>query len=289
MGNADDMFRSGAYGLAIENYREMIDQYPFDEQTEEAELRIAHAHYLNQSYIEAIAAFTDFQRRHPTSPFLPFVGYELGMAYKQQMGTIDRDQTAARNADIYFQQVITQYPDSPYAELAREESASCQESMASHEMYVARYYLRKGNFPATENRSFEVITRFPKSPTAADALFALGRLYEEGDDSRRAAMAYVAILQDHPHSARVPEATAALERLGVSESSIGPAAREALLAAAQYQPARFDDKGATVEVPGVLRDNRPFGPASPGGLGFPGAGATGGPSTGPPIRGGRGY
>src|SRR5512140_405928 len=72
----ESMFRSGAYGLAIDKYREMIDQYPFGDQTEEAELRIAHAHYLNEAYIEAIAAFTDFQRRHPTSPYLPFVGYE---------------------------------------------------------------------------------------------------------------------------------------------------------------------------------------------------------------------
>jgi outer membrane protein assembly factor BamD len=289
MGNAESMFRSGAYGLAIENYREMIDQYPFDEQTEEAELRIAHAHYLNGAYIEAIASFTDFQRRHPTSPFLPFVGYELGMAYKAQMGTSDRDQTAARNADIYFSALIAQYPDSPYAELAREEAGSCQNSMADHEMYVARWYLMKGNFPAVEHRSLEVVGRFPTSNAAADALYALGRLYEEGDDSRRASLAYTAILQEHPSSSRAPEAKAALERLGVAEDSVGPAAREALLASAAYSATRLDTS-APVEVPGVLKDNRPFAPPSAGGgLGFPSAGPGVGPSTGPPSRGGRGY
>lgn len=264
--NAEQMFRSGAYGLAIENYREMIDQYPFGEETEEAELRIAHAHFLNGSYIEAIAAFTDFQRRHPTSPFLPFVGYELGMAYKDQMGTIDRDQSAARNADIYFSAVISQYPDSPYAELSREELSACRDSMAEHELYVARYYLRKGNFPAVENRALEIVGRYPQSTVADEALYALGRYYEEADDSRRASLAYTALLQDHPWSTRVPEAQAALARLDVSEASVGPAAREALLAAASYKATR-PDAGSAIAVPGISKDERPY--TSPSGLGFP--------------------
>jgi len=276
--NAESMFRGGAYGIAIENYREMIDQYPFGEQTEEAELRIAHAHYLNDSYIEAIAAFTDFQRRHPTSPFLPFVGYELGMSYKQQMGTIDRDQSAARSADVYFSAVIAQYPDSPYAELAREEQIACRDSLAEHELYVARYYAQKGNFPALENRALEVVGRYPQSNSADQALYALGKLYEESDDRRRAALAYAALLQDHPFSARVPEAQTALQHLEISEADVGPAARQALLTAAGYS-ARRNESGATVEVPGVLKDDRPFA-APTTGIGYPppAPAGSGGPS-----------
>jgi outer membrane protein assembly factor BamD len=281
----ESMFRSGAYGLAIENYREMIDQYPFGDQTEEAELRIAHAHYLNQAYIEAIAAFTDFQRRHPTSPYLPFVGYELGMSYKQQMGTVDRDQTAARNADTYFSAVIAQYPESPYAELSREELQECRESQAEHELYIARFYLRKGNFPAVENRSLEVVGRFPQTAAAADALWALGRLYEESDDKQRASLAYTALLQDHPESARVPEAQAALDRMQVAGGDVGPAARQALLAAASFTPTRLDT-GAPIEVPGIVKDSRPYAP--PSGIGMPPVGGTG-PNVGPARTGSRGF
>lgn len=263
---AEALFRDEAYALAIDNYREMIDQYPFSEETEEAELRIAHAHYLNDAYIEAIAAFTDFQRRHPTSPFLPFVGYELGMAYKKQMGTIDRDQSAAKNADVYFSAVISQYPESPYAELAREQLAECRESLAEHEFYVARFYLRRGNFPAVENRALEVVGHYPQTSAADEALYALGRLYEEGDDPRRAALAYAALLQDHPLSSRADDARAALERLALPETQVGPAARQALLAATGYNATRGDN-GAAIEVPGIEKDARPFAP--PAGVGLP--------------------
>ena len=132
--------------LAIDEYHELLDQYPFSEHNEEAELKIAHAQYLSGNYPEAVVALTDFQRRHPTSPHLPLVGYYLGMCYVQQMGTIDRDQTAARNAQTYFQTVAQQYPDSPFADLARQQLARCQESLAAHEFYVAKFYDRQRQY-----------------------------------------------------------------------------------------------------------------------------------------------
>ena len=65
---ATSNFRGGALQLAIDQFRELLDQYPFSEYNEEAELRAAHAQYLNESYPEAVVALADFQRRHPTSP-----------------------------------------------------------------------------------------------------------------------------------------------------------------------------------------------------------------------------
>src|ERR1044071_4815013 len=71
--DANEHVRSGALTLAIDEYHDLLDQYPFSEFNEEAELRIAHAQYLAGHYAEAIVSLTDFQRRHPTSPPLPFV------------------------------------------------------------------------------------------------------------------------------------------------------------------------------------------------------------------------
>src|SRR5207253_1816429 len=88
--DATQSFREGALGLAIDQFHELLDQYPFSQYNEEAELRIAHAQYLQGNHPEAVVALADFQRRHPTSPNLAFVGYYLGMCYVRQMGTIDR-------------------------------------------------------------------------------------------------------------------------------------------------------------------------------------------------------
>ena len=62
------------------------------------ELLIAQAHYAHKAYPEAIAAFTDFQRMHPTSPHLAEVEYTTGLAYADQMNTVDRDLSEAFEA-----------------------------------------------------------------------------------------------------------------------------------------------------------------------------------------------
>ena len=60
-----------AYDYAIQKYKALLDQYPFDPNAEEAELKIANAYYEAERYPEAIAAYGNFERMHPTSQFLP--------------------------------------------------------------------------------------------------------------------------------------------------------------------------------------------------------------------------
>ncbi len=213
---AEKEFRSGSYTLAIRTYQELLDQFPFSPHSEEAELRIAHAHYLAGEYVEAIAALTDFQRRHPTSAYLPMVGYLIGMAYKRQMGAIDRDQSAARNAEAYFTNVVEQYPESPYAELAREERADCRRSLAQHELYVARFYHRHGNARAAEQRALEVVGRYPETEAAGEALFQLGELYRAEGNRHQAALAFASVATQYPHNGRA----AAARGLGSARSRL---------------------------------------------------------------------
>src|SRR5882724_2540575 len=76
----EEAFHDEAWELAVERYKALLDQHPFDSRAEEAELKIAQSHYLAGRYAEAIAAFGDFERMHPTSSELPSVEYNLGMA-----------------------------------------------------------------------------------------------------------------------------------------------------------------------------------------------------------------
>jgi len=211
--NATEHFRSGALTLAIDDYHNLLDQYPFSEHNEEAELRIAHAQYLSANYPEAVVALTDFQRRHPTSPQLPLVGYYLGMCYVQQMGTIDRDQTPARNAQTYFQTVLQQYPDSPFADLARQQLGRCQESLAGHEFYVAKFYDRVGNTKAAEIRLLTLASQYGETDVAVDGLLRLAKLYRGEQEDAYAVLAYRALTQLHPRAPEVATANRALDQL----------------------------------------------------------------------------
>src|SRR5437867_9739533 len=53
---ANHAFDDEAYELAADRYKSLLDQYPFDTNAEEAELKLARSYYLGERYAEAIAA-----------------------------------------------------------------------------------------------------------------------------------------------------------------------------------------------------------------------------------------
>jgi outer membrane protein assembly factor BamD len=214
---ASESFRTGALTLAVDEFHELLDQYPFSEYNEEAELKIAHSHYLMGNFAEAIVALTDFQRRHPTSPHLPFVGYCLGMCYARQVRTIDRDQSAAQNAQSYFITVSNQYPDSPFAELAHEELGRCRKNLADHDLYIAQFYATRGNNKAAEIRLLELASRYGDTDTSAVGLLQLAKLYRRNNREDNAALAYQALTQLHPRSAQAASARRALGQLAAAD------------------------------------------------------------------------
>ena len=193
------------YEGAIRNYKDLLDQYPFDPHAEEAELTIAESHYKKGHYQEAIAAFNDFQRMHPMSPTLPKVYYLLGKSFDKQMTTIDRDQQAADNAQGWYRVVVDRYPESEYAPKARRRMAVCRESMAQHDRYVANFYFRQNNMRAGENRVKSILEKFPDTVAATAALADLAQAYEKRGDTAAAEKVRAAVTEREAAFASLPE------------------------------------------------------------------------------------
>jgi len=204
-------FDDEAWELAVERYKALLDQHPFDENAEEAELRIGQAHYYAGRYAEAIAAFGDFERMHPTSQNLPSVEYHLGMAYLAQTSTTDRDQQAAGNANTYFRNLIDRFPNSPWAEKARLRLRECREAMANHEAGIAEYYLRHRNLKAAESRLRGLLTDYPETEATARTLYEFARVYAGQDEPEGATLALATLVHHHPDG---PLAADARKRLG---------------------------------------------------------------------------
>jgi outer membrane protein assembly factor BamD len=209
-------FDEEAYELAIQDYKELLDQHPFSEHAEEAELKIAHAYYLMRRYAEAIAAFSDFERMHPTSPNLAFVAYHLGMSYLEQTSTTDRDQSPSSNAHAYFRAVVDRYPGNPWAERAQLRLRECQEALAGHELYVAAFYLRQRNLRAAEARLAQILRDYPGTEAAARALYLFGEAYAKEalwEPATLALRALVIHYPEDPHAAEATDTLAGLDRV----------------------------------------------------------------------------
>lgn len=207
----NEYFDSEAYDLAIERYKALLDQHPFDANAEEAELRIARAYYLGERYPEAISSFSDFERMHPTSPSLPYVEYHLGQSYAAQASTSDRDQQSVASALTYFKNVVDRFPQSEWTERARLRIRECRESLAEHEGRVAAFYLRRSNLKAAESRLAYLLTEYPDTMATAETLHTFGLAYLERGEEDGARLAFAAIVQQHSEG---PLAEEARDRLG---------------------------------------------------------------------------
>lgn len=175
-------FEKEKYLDAADQYQELLDQYPLNPYAEEALLKNAYSHFMEENYVEAIALLKDFERAYPTSPHMPFVKYFLGIANYTQIRSLDRDQAVTRRADGFFQDVIDRYPESAFVLHAEDKSRASRDILAQHELYVAEFNRKRGNDAATKARLRGLIEQYSETDATIDALDSLARiLNDEGN------------------------------------------------------------------------------------------------------------
>ena len=156
-----DAYDKGNYTDAIKNFEQLKDWYPFSKYAILAELKIADAHYHLHEYAEAIQAYEEFEQLHPRNEATPYVIYQIGRCYYEQIDTIDRDQTSAQKALNVFRRLNRQHPNDSHALRSRTHILKCLKSLAGHEFYVGRFYFKSKHYKAALSRFKAVVTQYP--------------------------------------------------------------------------------------------------------------------------------
>ena len=74
--------------------------------------------------------------------------------------------------------LVQRYPGSKYAEDAQARMAYLVNALASHEVHVARYYMKRGAYLAAANRSQYAIRHYAQAPAIEEAVFVLVLAYD---------------------------------------------------------------------------------------------------------------
>jgi outer membrane protein assembly factor BamD len=82
---------------------------------------------------------------------------------------------------------VQRFPDSKYAEDARQRMVYLRNNLARHEVNVARYYIKRGAYVAAASRANYVIERFQRTPAVEDALEVLIEAYRALGEEKLAA------------------------------------------------------------------------------------------------------
>lgn len=177
---AMDLLGTGSYESAITAFEQLQARFPYGQYAQQADLQIAYTYYRLQDTASAIAACDRFIRNYPDHASVPYAYYLKGLAYtKDQDGWFsflpqqpisERDQKAMRDAFDTFRVIVTQYPDSQYADDAQKRMTMLVNGMAQLEINVARYYLGRRAPLAAVNRAQAVLKTYPETPAVEEAL-----------------------------------------------------------------------------------------------------------------------
>lgn len=178
------------YAEAIELYKQLESRFPYGRPAEQAQLDIAYAYYKNAEPELAVAAADRFIRLHPTHERVDYAYYLKGIAsYRERAGFFarltgtddlsDRDTRPAREAYTTFGELVSRFPDSPYAADARQRMIHLVNVLAKHDVSVARYYLAHGAYVAVVNRAKKVLEEYQRTPSVEDALGLMAIAYRE--------------------------------------------------------------------------------------------------------------
>ena len=91
----------------------------------------------------------------------------------------ERDPKASRDSFDAFRDLVTRFPDSKYAEDSISRMNYLVNSLAAHEVHVARYYMRRGAYVAAANRVQYSVKTYPKAPANEEGLLILVQAYDK--------------------------------------------------------------------------------------------------------------
>ena len=185
---AKDSLNSRNYDQAIKYYEKLEARYPFGRYAQQAQLEIAYAYYKDSEPAQAIAAAERFIKLHPNHPNVDYAYYLRGLAnFNEDLGWTgyvsgqdftERDPKAAREAFDAFKDLATRFPESRYTPDAVARMNYLVNMLASHEIHVARHYMKRGAYVAAANRAQFALNTYPRAPANEEGLVILVRAYD---------------------------------------------------------------------------------------------------------------
>ncbi len=199
-------------------------RFPYSKYSVLSELRMADAEFGAEHFLQAIDGYKLFIKFHPTHALVVngYSAYRIGESYLRLLPSgfwllpprYEKDQSATGDAHRELSTFVKKYPKSPYVPKAKEALTKVNTRLAEHEMYVARFYWKRGKPMGTVLRLRRLLARHAGTDLDGDALWLLGRAYEKVEMPSRAKESYLQLTTKHPKHENAGAARKAAARIG---------------------------------------------------------------------------
>lgn len=174
---------------AAKNYEQLTSRYPFTTQARQARLDLIYVYYRKGDKDAAVDAADEFLREEPTNSRDDYAQYMKGLIYFERtpigierfMGVdmARKPPVDALKSIAAFNIVVTQYPRSQYAHDALRRMIYERNRLAQYDIYVARWYVRRGAYLAAAQRANEILQEYDGAPAEQEALRIMLECYRK--------------------------------------------------------------------------------------------------------------
>src|SRR5215212_991099 len=215
--------RKGHHDTGRLLFATIINTYPDSAFLPLAKLAIADSFFLEgttSSLIQAAQAYQDWLTFFPTDPLADDASLKVAEAEMRQMGLSDRDISHARKAEQRLKVLLQQYPKSPLRATVEARLREVQESLAMHNLQVARFYYdvkyltNKGGLKGSQSRLKEIVDKYPCFSYNDEVFYRLASTYQAEEEPDEAARYYQKLVQEFPESESTEKAREQLNIIG---------------------------------------------------------------------------
>lgn len=163
-------FEKGQYKEAVSLFEEVEKNYGYTKWGAKALLIKSYIYYDASKYVEALENLKNYKKLYPVNSDISYVEYLIAICLFEQININSRDQTTTELSFSQFNKVINTYPGTVYAEDLKLKLDLVNDQLAGHEMYVARYYQKRGKWLAALKRLTNIINNYQTTIYIEEAL-----------------------------------------------------------------------------------------------------------------------
>lgn len=179
---------AGNYKRASNLLEKLSARYPYGKYAQQSQLELAYAYFKDREPASALATCDRFIKLYPNHPNVDYAYFLKGLiSFNEDLGIAarltdqdmtDRDPQAMRESFDALQELVTRFPDSRYTPDALKRMQYLVSALASNEVKVAEYYLRRRAYVAAVNRAQFAIANYPQAPALEGAFIVLAKSYQ---------------------------------------------------------------------------------------------------------------
>ena len=170
-------YENGDVIFAAKKFNEAEILFPQSEWAPRSVLMAAYSYYSQNYYYDAISELERFIKKFPKHERMSYAHFLLAICYYEQIVDEKKDLGPLLSAKKEFEFIIKNYPDTDFALDSKFKLDLIKDVLASKEIYLGRYYLKKEKWIAAINRFKQVVEHYDTTIYVEESIHRLVEIH----------------------------------------------------------------------------------------------------------------